>query len=159
MNCRECAELLYDYLDNELNSMTCRDVENHLASCGACRAQLEEIKASLALYRHHIAAVELDEAFTGRVLASLPEPARAMALSRFLVVLGAALLALLVIGMALVLPVIYPVLAIAAELLVNLLPIPAIILAAFPAVKLSSLTVLAFTLIVMTWATRRVILS
>ncbi len=44
MTCRDVSELLSSYLDNELEPEVCNLVENHLRSCDACRAELEELR-------------------------------------------------------------------------------------------------------------------
>ncbi len=44
MTCRDVSELLSSYLDDELEPEVCNLVENHLRSCDACRAELEELR-------------------------------------------------------------------------------------------------------------------
>ena len=44
MTCRDVSELLSSYLDDELEPEVCDLVENHLRSCDACRAELEELR-------------------------------------------------------------------------------------------------------------------
>lgn len=41
MRCEEVQEMLPDYAENLLNEVTQRRVDNHLATCGACRADYE----------------------------------------------------------------------------------------------------------------------
>lgn len=36
MNCRECTEHLYEYLDRELTPETEREIRDHLAHCPPC---------------------------------------------------------------------------------------------------------------------------
>jgi len=43
-DCRECAELLGQYLDGELDEGRTRAVETHLASCQDCRQEFEALK-------------------------------------------------------------------------------------------------------------------
>jgi hypothetical protein len=44
VTCRDVSELLSSYLDDELEPEVCNLVENHLRSCDACRAELEELR-------------------------------------------------------------------------------------------------------------------
>ena len=42
--CEEFRPLLNAYLDNELQGASLQRLENHLATCEACRAELEELR-------------------------------------------------------------------------------------------------------------------
>lgn len=41
MNCRECIEHLYPYLDRELTPEAEREIKQHLASCPPCDDQFD----------------------------------------------------------------------------------------------------------------------
>ncbi len=47
--CREYSRELESYADDELLQARRRDLENHLAACGECRAQLAQIEATRAV--------------------------------------------------------------------------------------------------------------
>jgi len=49
MNCRQVKRLLPPYLDEELSGRVRDGVSAHLASCPACRAELEALKADIGL--------------------------------------------------------------------------------------------------------------
>jgi anti-sigma factor RsiW len=44
MNCRELQEWLADYLGDELDETQRQETERHLASCPACRAEVESLR-------------------------------------------------------------------------------------------------------------------
>jgi anti-sigma factor RsiW len=49
MNCRQVKRLLPPSLDEELSGRARDDVSAHLASCPACRSELEALKADIGL--------------------------------------------------------------------------------------------------------------
>ena len=75
--CKEHLERISEYLDGELDSSVCRQVEEHLASCPECRQCLESLQRTIQLCkeaaqqdmphqaREHLRAV-LREHLTGR---------------------------------------------------------------------------------------------
>ena len=44
LGCVEVVELVSDYLDGELDPVTRRCVESHLALCPACRVYVEQVR-------------------------------------------------------------------------------------------------------------------
>jgi predicted anti-sigma-YlaC factor YlaD len=49
-----CRELLGDlnaYLDGELESRLCAEIEAHLAECGNCRVVVDTLRGTILLYR------------------------------------------------------------------------------------------------------------
>ncbi len=47
--CRWMFEKLSEYIDNELDDPTCRDIENHAEACIACQVCLGTLKRTIAL--------------------------------------------------------------------------------------------------------------
>ena len=62
MDHRQVGDLLIGYLDNELSSEERRQVDAHLASCLACRRDLEALKASQQALRQALAVEASDAA-------------------------------------------------------------------------------------------------
>lgn len=48
-DCLAMFEKLSAYIDNELDPVTCQDIEKHAANCTACQACLETLKQTVAL--------------------------------------------------------------------------------------------------------------
>lgn len=159
MNCDDCKVLLYAYLDNELDDTVRQRVERHLAECQVCRTEWQEIKESLSSYRNFITTVSPSRDFTESVLADLSAQEQRPATVSLLLV-GAAFMGMLMfVGVFMLLPLVYPILRVGLDLAINnLLPVPAIMLMAFPAAKTASLILLGLAMLMMTWATRRAIL-
>lgn len=70
--CSQYEPLLEDHLNSGLNSMDAKRAEEHLESCGACRAAFENARASAQLFR--AAALEHvvpDPAFPRMVMARI----------------------------------------------------------------------------------------
>lgn len=158
MDCRECSNLLYDYLDNELDIEEERKMESHLSACVVCQSEWREIQEAMALYRSHITAELPSAGFAERVMVRLADDKLGSAVSAPLAVLGVLLLALFAGGLFFLLPLLYPVFRVLVELTVHLLPVPAIMLTAFPVMQFTSIALLAAALVTVTWATRRAIL-
>jgi anti-sigma factor RsiW len=49
--CIELFAKLSDYLDNELDAVTCKDIEAHLKGCPCCSVCMETLKRTVAFCR------------------------------------------------------------------------------------------------------------
>jgi|GEM_PF-1184499 hypothetical protein len=67
--CREIEEVLFDYLEENLDNRIKAAVEEHLASCEACRTELERCRSTLAMLAS--AKVMPPRDFTASVLAKI----------------------------------------------------------------------------------------
>ena len=47
--CIKMFARLSEYIDNELDEITCRDIETHMAGCPPCQACLATLKRTVAL--------------------------------------------------------------------------------------------------------------
>lgn len=50
--CRQMFARLSEYIDNELDEITCRDIERHMADCPPCRVCLSTLKQTVALCKN-----------------------------------------------------------------------------------------------------------
>jgi anti-sigma factor RsiW len=55
MTCRKTYRYICDNLDERLDSPRCRQIRQHLEKCPHCRAYLDSIKKTVAIYRSDIA--------------------------------------------------------------------------------------------------------
>jgi len=89
MSCREVMDRLSPFLDDELDPATSRDIEQHVATCADCAAELARLRALQQGLRggleFHRAPDLLRERVTRGVRASTVAPAR-RAPSRWLAV-------------------------------------------------------------------------
>jgi len=83
------TDLLGAYLDGELHNLRLRQVEDHLAKCAACRAELEELRGLSLLLQESVPAEALTP--TDRFVANLtlnlprrPDPVRSRTSFEFL---------------------------------------------------------------------------
>lgn len=51
MKCTDVYLHICDNLDQDINSPRCRQIKKHLATCPDCRAYLDSLKKTVALYR------------------------------------------------------------------------------------------------------------
>lgn len=66
---RHCIEMfgkLSEYLDSELDDMTCEDIKRHAAECISCRVCMETLKRTVALC-NNIEASPVPEEFSRRL--------------------------------------------------------------------------------------------
>jgi len=54
--CRECVELLADYMDGTLSAQQKEQLEDHLSHCSPCVTFVRTYKATARLCRTHLAA-------------------------------------------------------------------------------------------------------
>ncbi len=50
-HCGELLEALSLYIDHEASQTVCQEIERHLAGCVDCRAVLQTLEKTIALYR------------------------------------------------------------------------------------------------------------
>ncbi len=51
--CRELKDKLSAYLDGELESAICAEIEQHLHDCDDCRVVVDTLNKTITLYRHY----------------------------------------------------------------------------------------------------------
>ncbi len=49
--CQELKAQLPDYLDGELQSQVCAEIERHIQGCDNCRIMVDTLKKTITLYR------------------------------------------------------------------------------------------------------------
>jgi anti-sigma factor RsiW len=69
--CQEFVEEVTNYLEGKLSEAERRWTDEHLAECDACRAYLEQMRATIAALRG-LRETEVDPALRARILAELP---------------------------------------------------------------------------------------
>jgi anti-sigma factor RsiW len=75
MNCRQVKRLVPPYLDKELSGRVPVEIAVHLASCPACRSELEALKADISLLEL-AGAPEVTPFLATRVMAEIRERRR-----------------------------------------------------------------------------------
>jgi hypothetical protein len=146
-----------DYLDDELADRKRREVTEHLEGCMLCRSEMVEIQEGMRRYHQWGTAVEPSAEFVAGVMEQLANLQPASLMYPLFKAVNIGLLMVLLVGMFLFAPLLYPIITVIFELVANLLPLPGIFLAAFPAAQSVSVALLATILVIMTWAMRRVI--
>ena len=79
-NHRHCAEMftkLSEYIDGELDQVTCAEIEKHAAKCVACFACLETLKRTVALCKN-IKDKPIPREFSRKlkeIIRNIPKPA------------------------------------------------------------------------------------
>lgn len=156
MNCRECTNLLYDYLDNELDSENYREVEAHFSICDSCQKEWSKIQEVRDLLHRHIQDATNGLDLVNHVMTQIVDEEVNSSIPTQLKILGLLLFAIFSSGTFFLLPAFYATLRPLLDLAMNVLLVPVITLAAFPMLKFTCIASLVAVLCGLTWAMRRV---
>lgn len=65
-NCQELLDHISDYVDGELETTLCAELEAHLARCHNCRVMVDTVRRTITLY-HSQAPTELPAGVENRL--------------------------------------------------------------------------------------------
>ena len=68
MKCSECENLIYDYLDDELNFEIREQMKSHFKKCVHCNNELLTIQQALVNFKYQLNSVKVSEDFTQKVM-------------------------------------------------------------------------------------------
>ena len=71
--CKECLDLLYDYLEGELDSETTQSLEEHFEDCPPCISFLNTYKSTTNICRETLSQIEIPQAVRDSLLKVLNE--------------------------------------------------------------------------------------
>ena len=74
--CKECLDLLYDYLDGNLDAQATQELDEHFDDCPPCISFLNTYKSTTELCRETLGKIEIPEAVQSRLLDYLKERTR-----------------------------------------------------------------------------------
>lgn len=157
MECSQCSSILYEYVDGLLDINTQQEVQRHLQECSQCREEWQEYLEAIALYRIQVKAPMLGEDFAVGVIAGIARKEKQAILAIPFAITGV-LLILAMLGALIVLPIVFPLLLLTYGILVEILPVPFIILMAFPTAKGIAALLLSLVLLLITLIMRRLVL-
>ena len=68
MKCSECEDLIYDYLDDELELELSEQMKLHFEECLHCNKEFIDIQQALATFKDELNSVKVSEDFTQKVM-------------------------------------------------------------------------------------------
>jgi len=71
--CKECLDLLHDYLEGELDSETTQSLEEHFDDCPPCISFLNTYKSTTNICRETLNQIEIPQAVRDSLLKVLNE--------------------------------------------------------------------------------------
>ena len=71
--CKECLDLLYDYLEGDLDQETIKSLDEHFQDCPPCISFLNTYKSTTKICRNTLNQVEIPEAIRETLLKVLKE--------------------------------------------------------------------------------------
>ncbi|GAB4412515.1 MAG: hypothetical protein Kow00123_26310 [Anaerolineales bacterium] len=72
-HCQQLLHRICEYMDGELDTGTCAELEAHLAECSDCRSLLDSLRKTVSLYRRCVPD-DLPPDVRARLLAALNLP-------------------------------------------------------------------------------------
>ena len=66
--CKECLDLLYDYLEGDLDTKSSTKLDEHFSDCPPCIAFLNTYKSTTSLSRQTLGKIEMPEAVQRKLL-------------------------------------------------------------------------------------------
>ena len=71
--CKECLDLLYDYLEGDLDQETIKSLDEHFQDCPPCISFLNTYKSTTKICRNTLNQVEIPEAIRNTLLKVLQD--------------------------------------------------------------------------------------
>ena len=71
--CKECLDLLYDYIEGDLDEETTKSLEEHFEDCPPCISFLNTYKSTTNVCRESLNQVEVPEAIRDALLKVINE--------------------------------------------------------------------------------------
>lgn len=71
MKCSECEDLIYDYLDNELDVNTAEQMNTHFNQCSSCNSKLLDIQQALLAFKNELTTVKVSDDFSQKVMSEI----------------------------------------------------------------------------------------
>ncbi len=65
--CKECIDLLYDYLEGNLNTETAASLKEHFQDCPPCISFLKTYQKTTSICRESLAEIEIPEAVQSKL--------------------------------------------------------------------------------------------
>lgn len=154
MDCKTCKDLLWEYCDGDLDSNLIRQVDEHTATCPACRHELAANTATIRFLHAHMPVLMPDNAFVQATLdkIALTEPG---AFLKPMIGISLALAALLLTGLVLISPFFISLLWLTGNIIVTLLQQGALVIKTAPLLQITSGTVLTALLFIVLASMRR----
>ncbi len=72
-HCKELLEQICDYIDGELETALCAELERHLAGCPDCRVIVDTTRKTISLYRQFTQPLDLPAGVTDRLWQALEQ--------------------------------------------------------------------------------------
>ncbi|MEE2986902.1 MAG: zf-HC2 domain-containing protein [Nitrospinota bacterium] len=66
--CKECLDLLYDYMEGDLDPKSSTKLDEHFSDCPPCIAFLNTYKSTTSLSRQTLGKIEMPEAVQRKLL-------------------------------------------------------------------------------------------
>ena len=71
--CKECLDLLYDYIEGDLDQKTTKSLDEHFQDCPPCISFLNTYKSTTKICRNTLNKVEIPEAIRETLLKVLKD--------------------------------------------------------------------------------------
>ncbi|TWH46277.1 zf-HC2 domain-containing protein [Sporomusa sp. KB1] len=105
MKCSECEDLIYDYLDNELDFNTAEQIKAHFSKCSSCNSKYLDIQQALSVFKTDLTTVKVSDDFSQKVILEIEKQEASNFLSYAIVGILGSIAAGLTVSIVLLYPV------------------------------------------------------
>ena len=155
MNCETCKDLLWEYHDNELDSDLTWQVDEHLATCPVCRAELAALAATTQFLKEHMPVLTLDNAFVQATMSKITLSQPSGAFLKPIIGIGLALASLIIGTLALISPFFISLIWLIGNIFFTLIKLGTLVVKIAPLLQIVSGLVLSALLFIVLASIRR----
>jgi len=155
MDCKTCKDLLWEYHDNELDSDLTWQVDEHLATCPACRGELAALAATTQFFKKHMPVLTLDNAFIQATMKKIALAEQASAFLKPIIGIGLALTGLIIGTLVIISPFFISLLWLIGNIIFTLVKLGTLVVKTTPLLQIISGVALSALLFIVLASIRR----
>jgi len=155
MDCKTCKDLLWEYQDDELDSDLTGQVDEHLATCPACRAELATLVATTRFLKEHMPVLTVGNTFVQATMAQIALTKPTGAFLKTIIGIGLALTGLIIGTLVVISPFFISLLWLIGNIIFTLIKLGALVVKTAPLLQTISGVVLSVLLLIVLASIRR----
>lgn len=155
MDCRTCKDLLWEYSDGDLDSNLTRQVDEHLATCPACRQEFTDQAKTVRFLQAHMPVLTLDNAFVQATMKKIASVEASDVFLKRVFGISVALAGLLLVMLVVISPISFSLLWLIGNIIFTLANQGALVIKTTPLLQMISGAVLSALLLIVLAYMRR----
>ena len=155
MDCKTCTDLLWEHLDNELDSDLTRQVDKHLAACQICRAELTALASTTRFLKDHMPVLILDNSFVQATMSKVGLDESTGAFLKPIIGISLVLTGLIITALIIFSPIFFSLLWLMGNIIFTLLRLGTLVVKTTPLLQIISGVTLSTLLFIVLVSMRR----